>query len=627
MKRAMKYGMRLQAGMALILAMCMLVGMSCPALAQETAGPGDTGEDVVKLQMRLEELGWLEEGTYESGLYDDATRQAVTRFQQASGLFPTGWMDGKTRNMLFSGDAAVCIPEEKEVFREEVYTEELADVDMYVPLYTSSPTSIPVAPMYGSTVRAGNIQEWNTEEFAPYRESGFQSVAVSPLSTFAADIDTAAYSQIRSRILHGREVPAQLVRIEEMLNYFRYDYPMPEEDELFGVSLKLAPCPWNDETRLLQIGLQAQSVASQERVPHHLVFLIDTSGSMEGHDRLDLVKRAYQLLLEALDPEDTVSIVTYASHERVVLEEAKAADRARIMEAVEDLEAGGGTNGSAGIMRAYEIAEKYFLEGGVNRIILATDGDLNLGISEPGALADLVNEKKKHGVELTVLGFGYGNYKDNRLEALADFGNGNCWYIDSIHEARRALVTEADGTFRTVAGDVKLQVDFNPGFVRGYRLIGYEDRLMAPEAFADDAQDGGEIGSGHRVTVLYELVMTDSDFDFGSVESVYAKTVPADFSSMLTLNVRAKQPGSAESKLYTYELAADTVPEMDDNIRFAAAVAEVGMLLRDSPWKGTASYASALELLRSAHVTGDTEKEEFLYLTGLLAKNEQISGK
>ena len=345
-------------------------------------------------------------------------------------------------------------------------------------------------------------------------------------------------------ILQGRSVPADAVRIEEMLNYFHYDYDGPEGDEPFGVTMSLAPCPWNEQTLLLQVGLQARTVMPEERPPHNLVFLIDVSGSMFGRDRLDLVKRAFLMLVDELDPRDTVSIVTYASRDEVVLEGVPASEKTRIMEAINRLEAGGSTNSAAGIQTAYAIAERYAVKGGVNRVLMATDGDFNVGVTNQGDLARLIMEKKAGGTRLTMLGVGYGNYKDNKLEMLADYGDGNYYYLDSIFEARRALVTEAGGTFVEIARDVKLQLDFNPAKVSGYRLVGYEDRVMAAEDFANDQKDGGELGSGHRVTVLYEIVPVGSGFDFGAPESKYRQAAADDGSGeWLTLSVRAKLPG------------------------------------------------------------------------------------
>ena len=370
-------------------------------------------------------------------------------------------------------------------------------------------------------------------------------------------------------------------------------------------------------------GGRKEEISRENRAPHNLVFLIDVSGSMFGSDRLDLVKRAFLLLLEELNPTDTVSIVAYASMDTVVLEGVPASEKTRIMEAICSLEPGGYTNGSAGLIRAYEVAEKYLAKSGIGRIMLATDGDLNVGTTSEAELARLVMEKKKSGISLTCLGFGMGNYKDNKMEALADYGDGNCWYIDTIYEARKALVTEGGGTFVTVAKDVKLQLDFNPASVKGYRLIGYEDRVMAAEDFANDEKDGGEIGSGHRVTVLYEIVPADSDFDFGAVESRYQTAVTGENDEWLTLSIRAKEPDGQESKLYTYPLMPEDAAKLSDNMKFAAAVAEVGMLLRGSEWAGTSSWESALALLRDCEaVSGDAYKEEFLYLVTLLQRAE-----
>jgi Ca-activated chloride channel family protein len=481
---------------------------------------------------------------------------------------------------------------------------------------------------YAPTPAKGMAAEtdWNTDEYTHFESNRFLSTQTSPLSTFAADVDTSSYAHFRRLVLNGEHVPADAIRIEEMLNYFHYNYQPPKGDEPFGVTVEIGNCPWNDKTKLMLIGLQAKEVTKTERPGHNLVFLIDTSGSMYGADRLDLVKRAFLMLLDEMEPTDTVSIVAYASQERVVLEGVPVggSGKVTIMEAISELEAGGATNGSAGIARAYEIASKYYVEGGVNRILLATDGDLNVGTTSEGELAEMVTEKKKAGISLTCLGVGMGNYKDNKMEALADYGDGNCWYLDTIHEARKALISEAGGTFITVAKDVKIQVDFNPSKVKGYRLIGYEDRVMAAEDFANDEKDGGEIGSGHRMTALYEIVPVDSDFDFGEAESRYQKnnTVDNNSADWLTVAIRAKEPEGTESKLYEYPVGLEQFTEtLSDNMRFAAAVVEAGMLIRNSEWKGTATWDSALELVRSCgNVTGDAYKEEFLYLLTLLQR-------
>ena len=608
--------------MALILAaLLMMTAVSAFGEGHEILRQGDTGDGVKVLQEKLIELKYLEgEAT---GIFDEKTEEALRWFQREHGLLETGMADAVTLQVL---------QEETEPARREEDPPEWAEEDgAYDASWRAMGGAVyETAAVYDSAKNgyfaAGDIP-WNTEEYTRFESNRFLSTLTSPLSTFAADVDTSSYALFRRKVLSGERVAPDSVRIEEMLNYFRYSYPQPKAGEPFGVAAEIAPCPWNEKTKLLLIGLQAEEIAKDARPGHNLVFLIDTSGSMFGSDRLDLVKRAFTLLLEELDPEDTVSIVAYASQDRVVLEGTPAADKTRIMEAIAELEAGGSTNGSAGITRAYEIASKYYREGGVNRILLATDGDLNVGMTSEGDLARLVAEKRESGISLTCLGFGMGNYKDNKMEALADYGNGNCRYIDTIHEARKALVEEGGGTFITVAKDVKIQADFNPATVKGYRLIGYEDRVMAAEDFADDRKDGGEIGSGHRMTALYEIVPADSDFDFGEVKSRYGNAQAPETDGgddWLTISIRAKEPEGTESRLYTYPVKGDAVKEtLSDNARFAAAVAEAGMLLRDSEWKGTATWAGALELARGCEsVTGDPYKEEFVYLLTLLERED-----
>ena len=592
-----------------ILALCLGLG----ALAEEPARiwiQGDSGEDVRALQTRLVELGYLKGEV--TGVFDEATAEALRHFQRENDLLATGMGDEVTIRCLMSPEARAWHPAAEEKTAGDY---EMAEEDGFYAFAVTNAESLSVPAGYAQPV-------YSTDEYSLIRENGFQSVRTAPLSTFAADVDTSSYAQLRRRILSGESIPEGSVRIEEMLNYFHYDYQEPAGTDPLGVTLELASCPWNPKTLLLQIGLQAKKLEEAGSAPRHLVFLIDTSGSMEGADRLDLVKRAFLLLLEELRPTDTVSVVTYASADRVVLEGVPATEKTRIMEGISELEAAGSTNGSAGLVRAYEIAEKYLPEGGTGRILLATDGDLNVGVTSEAELAALVMEKKKSGIGLTCLGFGMGNYKDNKMEALADYGDGNCWYIDTIYEARKALITEGGGTFDTVAKDVKLQLDFNPARVKGYRLIGYEDRVMAAEDFADDAKDGGEIGSGHRVTALYEIVPATSDFDFGQTESKYAsRTAAPDSDEWLTLNIRAKEPDGTGSRLYTYPLAGEAAETRSDNMKFAAAVAEVGMLLRNSEWAGSSSWDSALGLLRDCGaVSGDPYKEEFLYMVTLLER-------
>ena len=605
---------------AIILAVLMLLSIAASAMGEENRiwQLGDSGEKVTWIQQRLKDLEYMDREP--TGTFDEETEEALRAFQWDNGLLKTGMADSVTMKAL---ETATETRSERESrwsveYEDACYeaTESYSVGSNAAPMSTGMPLS--------GMAKSGRL-DWNTEEYTTFESNRFLSVTTSPLSTFAADVDTSSYALFRRKVLNGERVAPDSIRIEEMLNYFHYDYAQPKDGEPFGVTTEIAPCPWNEKTMLLLVGLQAAEVKPDNRPGHNLVFLIDTSGSMYGSDRLDLVKRAFMLLLEELDPDDTVSIVAYASQDRVVIEGVHASEKTRIMEAISELEAGGATNGSAGIMKAYEIAAKYFREGGVNRILLATDGDLNVGTTGEGDLARLVSEKKKAGISLTCLGVGMGNYKDNKMEALADYGDGNCRYLDTIYEARKALVEEAGGTFITVAKDVKIQVDFNPAKVKGYRLIGYEDRLMAAEDFANDEKDGGEIGSGHRMTALYEIVPADSDFDFGEAESRYQNTQTGEAGAdaeWLTVAIRAKEPEGTESKLYEYPVDAKAVSEtMSGNLRFAAGVAEAGMILRESEWKGTADWAQALELVRGCEsVTGDAYKEEFVYLLTLLER-------
>ena len=457
--------------------------------------------------------------------------------------------------------------------------------------------------------------EWNTEEYGHIVENVFQAVATAPLSTFAADVDTASYANLRRMLLDGQDPYPDAVRLEEMINYFHYDYPEPKGDEPFSVSTDLIPTPWNDQTSLLRIGLQAAQPDWDAMPPSNLVFLIDVSGSMNQANKLPLVKQAFLLLTENLRSEDTISIVTYASSDRVVLDGATGDEGAAIQSAIENLTAGGSTAGSKGITTAYQLAREHFIPGGNNRVILATDGDLNVGVTSEGELTRLIEKEKKDGVFLSVLGFGEGNLKDNKLEALADHGNGNYSYIDSVLEAKRVLVEEMGGTLFTVAKDVKFQVEFNPEKVAAYRLIGYENRIMAAEDFADDTKDGGEVGAGHRVTVLYELVEPGSDLEVPGVDLKYQTATPTGSDEWLTVSVRYKQPEGDTSKLLEYPVGGARTDELSHDTLLAACVAQFGMLLRGSEYSGTATYESIAETLAALPgVAEDPYQSELLYL-------------
>lgn len=460
-------------------------------------------------------------------------------------------------------------------------------------------------------------EDYNTEEYRYISENGFKNVMEEPLSTFSADVDTAAYSNVRRMIRAGQEIPADAVRIEEMINYFDYDYPEPEGDEPFSVTTEYSGCPWNPRHRLLMIGLQAKEIDFENRPSSNFVFLLDVSGSMYSDDKLPLVQKSFAMLAENLTENDRVSIVTYAGYESVILDGMPGNETTAIVDALESLEAGGSTAGAAGIEKAYELAQNYFIPGGNNRIILATDGDLNVGISSEGELTRLVQEKKKSGVHLSVLGVGTGNIKDNKMEALADNGDGNYNYIDSIFEAKKVLVDEMGGTLITVAKDVKIQVEFNPLQVDGYRLIGYENRLLNREDFNDDRVDAGEIGSGHTVTALYEIIPADTKSDSQENHLKYQTAgTPTGDSELMTVSLRYKAPNGDKSKLISHPVEADSYREnMSENLSFASAVAEFGMVLRDSENRGNATFDSVFELAESCvHGDSDDYRKEFLSL-------------
>ncbi len=468
--------------------------------------------------------------------------------------------------------------------------------------------------------------EWNTENYNSITENGFVSVATQPFSTFGADVDTATYSNFRRSVYQndGYGISGDAIRAEEMINYFSYDYPEADDGEKFSVTTALTPCPWNDDTMLLRVGIRAEEIAPT--AGSNIVFLIDTSGSMFDSNKLPLAQEAFKMLQKNLTKNDTISIVTYAGNEEVVLEGAKGSDHQDIIDAIDSLEAWGSTNGEGGIRKAYEIAEKYFIEGGNNRVILATDGDLNVGISSEAGLIELVEEERETGVFLSCLGFGNGNYQDAKMEALADHGNGNYAFIDCTAEAQRVLQDELWSTLYTVAKDVKFQVEFNPAQVRGYRLIGYENRAMAAEDFADDTKDGGEVGSGQTVTVLYEVVTNDSDYEIPEVESRYGNDAVGnpDSDELLTVSIRYKEPDEDQSQLITCPVTMDMYSdEMDDDTSWAAGVAQFAMLLRDSDYAGTSTYQEIYDRLKTdPKVMSDDFCAEFLYMIGKVAENQ-----
>jgi len=447
--------------------------------------------------------------------------------------------------------------------------------------------------------------DWNTEEYDRIYENRFLLALQNPLSTFSIDVDTASYSNVR-RFINSNQFPYKdAVRIEEMINYFSYDYPQPQKDHPFSITTEISACPWNTSHRLIHIGLQGKTLESKKLPPSNLVFLLDVSGSMGSSDKLPLLQKAFRLLVNELGPKDRVSIVVYAGAAGLVLPSTAASQKEAIVSAIERLSAGGSTAGGAGIKLAYKEAQENFIPEGNNRIILATDGDFNVGVSSTSELVRMIEDYRKKGIFLTILGFGMGNYKDGRMEQLADKGNGNYFYIDNLMEAKKVFVNDMRGTLFTIAKDVKLQLEFNPAKVKAYRLIGYENRMLSKEDFADDTKDAGELGSGHTVTALYEIVPFGSAEEIPGVDELKYqdnKISPKAFKNkeILTLKLRYKKPDGKKSKLIVHPLLDKNVmlAKTSDNFKFSAAVAAFGMLLRDSEFKGDASYESIMKLAR-----------------------------
>lgn len=454
---------------------------------------------------------------------------------------------------------------------------------------------------YGGSYSGGNVPSWEGgDSFEDIVENDFTDAKEQTSSTFSLDVNTASYSYIRRAIEERRTIDRNSVRIEEMINYFHYDYPAPEDGKAVSVTPKVFDCPWNDDNLLLSVGVRTEAIEIAAAA-NNLVFLIDTSGSMYGEDRLGLIKFAFLKLLENLTENDRVSIVTYAGRSSVAYEGGSAANKAEISRVIGELEANGSTNGKDGIQTAYKIAEKYFIEGGNNRVVLATDGDFNVGINSPSALKAFVSEKSSTGVYLTVLGFGQGNYKDSNLEALAKSGQGNYAYIDSRAEAYRLFSEAINGTLKTVARDAKAQVVFNPETVKSYRLIGYENKMMSAEDWDDDDADAGELGSGLTVTALYEISPA-LPYSAGK-ESIFA-----------TASVRYKNPDMEDTAVREVSADCMMMKQIDDDAEFIAAVAEFGLILRNSKYRGTASVSHVLEVLQGINLTEDVYKSEFLTL-------------
>ena len=462
----------------------------------------------------------------------------------------------------------------------------------------------------------------NTEEYDRIQENGFKSVADTPLSTFSIDVDPASYSNMRRFINRGELPPADAIRTEELVNYFSYDYPKPTGNDPVKITVEAGTCTWNTAHRLVRIGLKAKEIPTEQLPASNLVFLIDISGSMWGANRLDLVKSSLKLLVNNLRNKDKVAIVTYAGSAGVKLEATSGGDKQKIREAIDELTASGSTAGGAGIHLAYQIAKKNFISDGNNRIILCSDGDFNVGVSSAEGLEQLIEKERKSGVHLTVLGYGMGNYKDKKIQVLAEKGNGNHAYIDNLQEANRVLVGEFGATLHTVAKDVKLQVEFNPSQVQAYRLIGYESRLLKDEDFNNDAKDAGDMGAGHTVTAFYEVIPAGvkneyvgkvDDLKYQKKEKMTLKPTGSD--ELLTVKLRYKAPDKDVSRKMELPFVDNKGDSVSSDFRFASAVAMFGQLLRDSDFKGTADYDKVIKLAKQG-VNNDERgyRREFIRL-------------
>jgi Ca-activated chloride channel family protein len=500
--------------------------------------------------------------------------------------------------------------------------------DTYAPIPASpaptdnSPYAMPKAKTWSDLAdrqRPGSVNEYEkrakaedeskmqhglAESYSPVVDNAFLPAQQNPLSTFSIDVDTASYSNVRRMLSAGQRPPKDAVRIEELVNYFTYDYAPPKDDRPFSAHVEMADCPWHAEHRLVRIGLKGRDLGQERRPACNLVFLLDVSGSMNAPNKLPLVKESMRLLISRLNEEDNVAIVVYAGASGLALPSTSCEQKTKILAAIENLQAGGSTNGGAGIQLAYDTAAAQFIRGGVNRVVLCTDGDFNVGITSQDALTGLIQEKARGGVFLSVLGFGMGNLKDSTLEKLADLGNGNYAYIDSQEEARKVLGRQLNGTLVTIAKDVKIQVEFNPALVGQYRLIGYENRVLKAEDFNNDKKDAGEIGAGHTVTALYEIVPVTKAVDAKSPEVDTLKyqrplaTTDVATDEIMTLKLRYKAPDGDTSKLLEFPIKDEPkkLGQASRDFRFAAAVASFGMLLRDSPHKGTATWDGVVEL-------------------------------
>jgi Ca-activated chloride channel family protein len=527
-----------------------------------------------------------------------------------------------TKELLINSNIVNCIlvQAKKEVkYIAPVIVEELAEPE--VELATSDELrKISYAPAKGMVSNNVYLNP-STEEYNKIHENGFKNVKSDPLSTFSIDVDRASYSNIRRFLNLGQKVPADAVRIEEMINYFDYDYPQPKDSNPYSITAEYGECPWQANHKLLHIGLQGKKIPMDNLPVSNIVFLLDVSGSMNEANKLPLVKSSMKLLVNNLREKDKVSIVVYAGAAGIVLNPTNGNDKAKILDAINNLQAGGSTAGGEGIMLAYKTAQENFIKGGNNRIILCTDGDFNVGVSNQNELEDLITKKRESGVFLTCLGFGMGNYKDNKVETLANKGNGNYAYIDNIQEANKTLVSEFGGTMFTIAKDVKLQIEFNPSVVQAYRLVGYENRMLNNEDFKDDKKDAGEMGAGHTVTAIYEIIPVGVKSDFvkeiDNLKYQNNQQNNGDSKEAVTIKTRYKKPDGDTGIDYNIPVVNKTLElgKTSENYRFSSAVAMFGMLLRDSEFKGNSNYDKVIELADNSKSKDDEGyKGEFVRL-------------
>lgn len=543
---------------------------------------------------------------------DITLKTAETELQE---VIVTGYSSQKKKDM--TGSVTVISSEQIYGSRAPVYYQ-LEGKAAGVTVNNSNAKSKKIRMRGNSTLNGNNnnrqfldqeVDDFNTEDYDHINENKFLKASDNPLSTFSIDVDAASYSNVRRFLNQGQLPPAGAVRIEEMINYFHYEYPQPKSDDPFSINTEISDAPWNKDHKLVLIGLQGKKIPTDNLPASNLVFLIDVSGSMGTPNKLPLVKASMKMLVDQLREQDKVAIVVYAGAAGLVLKPTSGDEKTTIKDAIDNLESGGSTAGGAGIKLAYKTANEFFVRGGNNRVILCTDGDFNIGASSDDDMERLIENERKSGVFLTVLGYGMGNYKDNKMQKLADKGNGNHAYIDGISEAKKVLVNEFGGTLFTIAKDVKLQIEFNPSKVQGYRLIGYENRMLAKEDFNDDKKDAGELGSGHTVTALYEVIPVGIQSNFlKTVDSLKYQNNILPFSKsshtdeMMTVKFRYKAPDGDVSKLIEHPLKDEqvSIAKISDNFRFAASVAEFGMLLRNSEFKTNASFDNVVKMAKKA---------------------------